>query len=639
MCTTLSHVCTQQSIQWADYELGHAYKKTVKDFIKMIGRAIFICGSIIVSLLVSASSVNSSTLSDSHSVLTPLLCDNSSYYAHHGGVISCSKSEPIVPFGYCATFNDETKVLSVSECPYLQSDDYNFISLGSNLYIILPRNLSQLNDYMCGPLNRKGLVCGQCADGFGPSITSFGYKCVNCTDAWYRVPLFLLLEFAPITVLYLIVLVFQISVTSPPMPCFIMYAQLVVAAMNLDYNKPLQHTLFNKQWDFRLDMKIIITLYGISNLDFFRYNILPPFCLSSRLDAIDMAAILGYVSAFYPIILIILTWLCVELHGRNFKLLVLMWRPFHKCFTRFRRKWTTKNDLIDVFITFFLLSYNKFLFQVLQFFNNHFATTINESGQEHHEYSLLGIDAKTVHCLLFHIMAVFTSVIFNVLPLLLLFFYPSRMLRSCLSKLHLNFIAVDTFTDKVYGCYRNGLEGGRDMRRFASLYFFLRVAVALLSYLSHFISREISHYYFVGTLLFVTTLLVALAKPYKKVYMTTLDVLFLFIFTVICYTLALESPGILLATRVLLAVPLVMLILYVTATLFYIQFQGHKASFPSKFSWQNCSTCFKKIRVQRRMEESTQSIAGDAPTPKQPLIQPTCTVINYSTIEGDSPYY
>jgi hypothetical protein len=68
--------------------------------------------------------------------------------------------------------------------------------------MVLPRNLSQLNDYMCSPLNRKGHLCSECADGFGPSVTSYGYTCVNCTGAWYRdVPLFLLLELTPITIL------------------------------------------------------------------------------------------------------------------------------------------------------------------------------------------------------------------------------------------------------------------------------------------------------------------------------------------------------------------------------------------------------------------------------------------------------
>ena len=69
---------------------------------------------------------------------------------------------------------------------------------------------------MCGPLNRKGLVSVLMV--LGPQWPHLG-------DAWYGVPLFLFLEFVPITVFCLIILVFQISVTSAPMPCFIMYAE------------------------------------------------------------------------------------------------------------------------------------------------------------------------------------------------------------------------------------------------------------------------------------------------------------------------------------------------------------------------------------------------------------------------------
>ena len=187
---------------------------------------------------------------------------------------------------------------------------------------------------MCGPLSRKGLVCSECADGLGPSVTSFGYRCVNCTDAWYGVPLFLLLEFVPITVLYLVILVFQISITSAPMPCFIMYAQFIAIIFDSNSSKPVTKIFLTDNWDFRLDMQIIVTLYGLFNLDFCRYNIiLPPYCVSSKLKSIHIA-FLGYISAFYPILLIFLTWIFVELHGRNFRPLVWLWRPFHRCFVR-----------------------------------------------------------------------------------------------------------------------------------------------------------------------------------------------------------------------------------------------------------------------------------------------------------------
>ena len=159
-------------------------------------------------------------------------------------------------------------------------------------------------------------------------MTSFWHRCVNCTDAWYGVPLFLFLKLAPITGLYLIVLIFQIRVTSPPIPCFIMYAQLIVVAF--DSNSSLSSV---SSRNLTLDLKIILTLYGLFNLDFCRYDLLPPFCISSNLKPIH-SFFLGYISVFYPIFLIFLTWVCVEAHGHNFRPLVWLWRPFHRCFVQ-----------------------------------------------------------------------------------------------------------------------------------------------------------------------------------------------------------------------------------------------------------------------------------------------------------------
>ena len=147
----------------------------------------------------------------------------SNYY----NIFHCWTGKPTLKAGYCATYNNDTKLVSVLDCPYFQPNGYNFTTPGT---VLLPRNLSQLNDYMCGPLNRKGLVCSECADGFGPSGTPFGYRCINYTDAWYGVPLFLFFEFVPITAFYVIVLTFQISVTSAPMPCLIICAKFIVIA-------------------------------------------------------------------------------------------------------------------------------------------------------------------------------------------------------------------------------------------------------------------------------------------------------------------------------------------------------------------------------------------------------------------------
>ena len=216
-----------------------------------------------------------------------LLCVNSFFNCSQ---ITCSKSKPLLSFGYCATYDEETRLLHIANCPYYPLSDYN---VAAPRYIELPTNLSQLNEYICGPMNRKDVLCSECADGFGPLVTSFKYKCANCTNAWYGVPLFLFLEFVPLTLFYLIIFMFRISVTSPPMPCFILYCQLIVVVTDLSiYGECLSYgkIMFAENRNLRFYVKIIATFHGIFNLDFFCL-LLPPFCISSQLKSIHIRSI------------------------------------------------------------------------------------------------------------------------------------------------------------------------------------------------------------------------------------------------------------------------------------------------------------------------------------------------------------
>ena len=211
----------------------------------------------------------------------------------------------------------------------------------------LPKNISELNDYMCGPMNRKGRICSECIDGFAPSVTSVGYKCSNCTGAWYGVPLYLLLEFVPITLFYLLVLVCQISVTSSPLTYCIMYSQLIVYAFA---DCPMMQ--FYKSTKEMTLIKILLTLHGIWNLDFFQY-ILPPFCVSPNLKFIHVL-LLKYISAIYPVLLIALTWLVIEMCSHKINCLKINSQ--------------SNTTIIDIFATFFLLSYTKLCFSSMVIF-------------------------------------------------------------------------------------------------------------------------------------------------------------------------------------------------------------------------------------------------------------------------------
>ena len=236
-------------------------------------------------------------------------------------VINCNSSPTWFwsLLGKCMTYNDncsdeqESNATSFGGCPYVY-----YSNISHHIYRALPHNVSDLNDFFCAPLNRKGLLCRDCIDGFGPSIISVGYACADCTEN-YRWILYILSEFVPVTVFYLVVLTFRIRITSAPMNCFVMFSQLVVISIN---HSPEFHGVLMAELGITSHavFKVILTCYGFWNLDFFRY-LIPPFCVSQSLTNIHVLA-LQYVSAFYPLLLIALTYTCVELHGHNFKPIV-----------------------------------------------------------------------------------------------------------------------------------------------------------------------------------------------------------------------------------------------------------------------------------------------------------------------------
>lgn len=144
--------------------------------------------------------------------------------------VRCTGEEALLRFGRCMTYQEGIG-MAVGSCSYYHID--GFLDVTEGLFINLPSNVTQLNDYMCQPLNQKGYQCSECFDGFRVSLTSLGYQCSNCSGIWYRVPLYLFLEFVPITIFYAVILVYQLNVTSAPMTSFVMFSQLTFYSFTL----------------------------------------------------------------------------------------------------------------------------------------------------------------------------------------------------------------------------------------------------------------------------------------------------------------------------------------------------------------------------------------------------------------------
>ena len=179
---------------------------------------------ILVFLLLSSSSLASSE--NVSTVCPPWFFFNSTSnkcqcYHSLGSDIECTDTGVLLGLGHCMTYsvkgNDEG--VYFAKCFYFQPPSN---SVAVDGHFTLPSNVSELNDFMCGGMNRQGIVCSKCIDGFGPSATSFGYKCTKCSDSWSGVIIYLLVDFGAVTVMYFIILLFRINMTTAPMTCFIL---------------------------------------------------------------------------------------------------------------------------------------------------------------------------------------------------------------------------------------------------------------------------------------------------------------------------------------------------------------------------------------------------------------------------------
>ena len=177
--------------------------------------------------------------------------------------------------------------------------------------------------------------------------------------------------------------------------------------------------------------------------------------------------------------------------------------------------------------TFMLLSYNKVLsvsFDLL-IFTRPFDLTGKCTGV------YLYYDATVVYFskqhLPYAIMAILFFLVFNMLPFLLLLFYPMKCFQRCLNQLKLSHIILHTFVESFSGYYKDGTEPGtKDCRYFAAIFLLLRI----IFYCAIGSTRNVSSIIIIGSACTIFTILFVVCKPYRaqySVYNTITVILFL----------------------------------------------------------------------------------------------------------------
>ena len=417
--------------------------------------------------------------------------------------------------------NYEEHLLGLS--PYVTS------SSGSS-YISLPQDPNNLSDALCGKMDRRGVLCGECIDEYGVAVNSYDYKCVNCPDTHvhYNWLFYILTEFLPVTLFFAIVFIFSMTVTTGPLNSYIIFAQLITSCVDIDADGmiPLESVSQSMGVSYAKMQLVYYLPYDIWNLNFFRSSF-PNFCLSPNLNTVDIHA-LRYITAVYPLILLATLVVILFMYNKGFKCVVHAIRPLHKCLARFRQLTNLHQSVMGGIAIVILISYTKFAYVSLLLLSPTPLYYSNGSIATHVLYPDGNIEwGKTHTNKLYIVIASCMLSTFVLLPPLILF-YPTLLRiieRLSFWKLHLGRLypnpKFQAFLDEFHGCYKDGSNGGIDCRWFASFYFCLRIAL----YTVYSLAATWYVQYIIQTMLFLgSALLVALFQPYKHFWINQVDI-------------------------------------------------------------------------------------------------------------------
>ena len=435
------------------------------------------------------------------------------------GVVLCDPSGDVfVKSQFCMGIdkdNDTGKELEVvGRCLYtynrINFNDTSITSIG--LYYKVPNDTRELEHTICGRLNRCGLFCGKCKKGFGYPMYPNFEECIECPPNLYvrNWTIYFFISFGPLTLFLIFVVCLRINAASPPLNAFVFISQIITQPpFTRGFIDAIDEPFLSE--GAKGLMRFLFSLYGIWNLDFF-ISMIPPFCLP--LDNIFNIIHLTYAIALYPLVVLVVLYVCIELHSRGVRVIVWLWKPFYHFYIRFRRHCDLRASVIDAFATFFLLSFVKILFVSIDDFAPSHLMDKNGSTirlVSYFDASVgLSLDLTTVLSLLgiFVILLFFTF-----LPLVLILLYPCGLCQKCLTHFKVHFQSLHFCMNAFNGHFKDGTNGTFDCRFFAAVFLFVRILISV---------EYITLYFNYHTSVIITctalAITIAVVQPYQRQY-------------------------------------------------------------------------------------------------------------------------
>ena len=429
------------------------------------------------------------------------------------GGIMCSDDGVYVRVDHIMTWDTATNqtVAAYSKYSY---DNYSTIT--NRVYTLMPNDSQDLNDTVCAPNNREGFLCEDCIPGYGP--TAYSPKCLNCREhsTLSAIALFLTLKLGPITVMFTLLMIFRINVTQGPLFGYVLYCQaLVITSGQINtFYQLLLYELHSYGWV--LQASLFLSSFWVMDFSLLGSN----YCISESLNKMNVL-FLNFISVLYTLFFVISTYILIELHARNFRPIVIMWKPFGRCFSKIRRNWIVHAFATLLFLSFATLNHNVYLLlESTDVYNStgKVKTNVLVNRPSIHMYSSEYIP---------YLIIVLTLMFFlGVCPTALLCIYSIKMFRRKLNNCcsHRIQIALNTFVETFQGTFKDGLNGTRDYRVLSAVTLITVMFTTIVASVGVVLYIYIIFSYGVA-LLVLSSFLIAYVRPCKS-FLTNLSLSF-----------------------------------------------------------------------------------------------------------------
>ena len=367
----------------------------------------------------------------------------------------------------------------------------------------LPLKRSELEKRICGEY-RQGWLCGRCVHDKVVYYHSHEFTCGDSTNCQYGVLIYIVSELIPVTIIFLVILLFNISLTSGALYSFVFYVQVVsrldVAAFG---------TIQIKDHFVRTVLEIVKVILGVFAFEIENERL--EFCILQTNTIMDLFLI-KYATLAYAFVLFLATIFILRVHS------------CYSCVRLCRRcgRRNIKGSMVDGLSAFLVLCYFQCAVVTSSILTPSYImlntavkriVAMYDGEMDYLKGEHLWFATPAFLCLIIILIPPPTILILE--PVLTKLFSIKYLTSSRVSWLYNRLrLKLMPFLDSFQACFKDS------HRYFAGLYFLYRLLIPLLNI---FIQTPEHYYGIIGCLFLVILLLHIFVQPYKKKWHNLLE--------------------------------------------------------------------------------------------------------------------